>query len=287
LEPAELQVAVCEGAFDAASHLHLADQAVSLTLAVKVPASSSDEDGGGAAAARLHLRLPPGYPQQQAAQIDAVTCELLGRAGEQECAQRLQQLADEAAASGSDAGGTSLGSTHDGQECLCSLVELLQHELQAAAADTAVAAEAAAAPQPASRSKAAGSQYGAATAAPCAGSAACSAGGRTDNCQLALLRLDHMHARAAYSRTLRRWAGELGLGGRLLFCSGGSSSSNNSEDAARSGGSKRSGGGSSSGSGGSPPGAIIVILLEGPGSTVKEFLVRLRTRNVDVDSKGR
>lgn len=51
---------------------------------------------------------------------------------------------------------------------------------------------------------------------------------------------------------MRRWCGELGLGGRLLFL-----------------------------------GALILVLLEGPSTAVRQCLARWRTHNVDVDSKGR
>lgn len=70
--------------------------------------------------------------------------------------------------------------------------------------------------------------------------------------QVALLRLDHMHDRRGYSKTIRRWARDLGLGGRLLFCSG-----------------------------------RILILLEGPAEAVRQYLVLQRTQIVDVDSRGR
>eukprot|EP00887_Chlorella_sp_A99_P003615 scaffold7.g3615.t1 len=73
---------------------------------------------------------------------------------------------------------------------------------------------------------------------------------------VALLPLDHMRDRAGYSRLIRSWAGELGLSGRLLFL----------------------------GSGG---GAVVLLLLEGPAAALREYLVRHRTQNVDVDSKGR
>lgn len=96
-------------------------------------------------------------------------------------------------------------------------------------------------------------------------------------CQLALLRLDHMHDRASYSRTIKRWARELGLGGRLLFCSGGSGSNGSGESGGVTAGTRASSA--------SPP--IILIVLEGEEAGVKEYLVRQRTRVVDVDSKGR
>ncbi|KAL4441893.1 hypothetical protein ABPG77_003809 [Micractinium sp. CCAP 211/92] len=169
LEPAELLVAVAEGAFDASSTGHLAGAAIRLSIALLLPAAGGACDAGQQAL--LHLELPANYPATEAARVEALTCALLGR--------------------------------------------------------------------------------------------------------LALLRLDHMHARAAYSRTLRRWAGELGLGGRLLFCSGGGGCN----------GRGPAGSGGGGGGGGAAP--IILILLEGPASDVKEFVVRLRTRNVDVDSRGR
>ncbi|PSC73020.1 RWD domain-containing 3 [Micractinium conductrix] len=88
-------------------------------------------------------------------------------------------------------------------------------------------------------------------------------------------------AGAAYSRTLKGWARDLGLGGRLLFC-GGRRRRRRSSSSSSDGRSGSKGGSSSSAS---PP--IILILLEGPAPAVKEFVFRLRTRNVDVDSKGR
>ena len=74
--------------------------------------------------------------------------------------------------------------------------------------------------------------------------------------EVMLLRLHHMHDRSGYSKTIRRWALALGLTGRLLFC--GTSSS-----------------------------PLILILLEGPAEGLRQYLVRQRTQNVDVDSKGR
>nr|KAF6304956.1 RWD domain containing 3 [Pipistrellus kuhlii] len=68
----------------------------------------------------------------------------------------------------------------------------------------------------------------------------------------ALVRLDHMRAKASYTRTLRHWASALGLAGRLLFA-----------------------------------GRVILLLLQGPRDRVKEFLVLQRTSKVDVDSSGR
>lgn len=67
-----------------------------------------------------------------------------------------------------------------------------------------------------------------------------------------LLRVDHMHARQRYCKTILSWCNELGLKGRLLF-----------------------------------QGRFILILLEGRASDVQEYLTRHRTRPVDVDSAGR
>jgi hypothetical protein len=70
--------------------------------------------------------------------------------------------------------------------------------------------------------------------------------------QTLLLRIDHMNDRARYSRTICSWAAELGLSGRLLFLEG----------------------------------ALILLLIEGPASATREYLLRARTRPVDVDFKG-
>ena len=69
--------------------------------------------------------------------------------------------------------------------------------------------------------------------------------------QTLLLRIDHMNDRTRYSRTICGWAEELGLSGRLLFL-----------------------------------GALILLLIEGPTSATREYLLRARTRPVDVDFKG-
>lgn len=66
-----------------------------------------------------------------------------------------------------------------------------------------------------------------------------------------LLRIDHMNDRARYSRTICCWTAELGLRGRLLFLE-----------------------------------ALILLLIEGPPSATKEYLLRARTRPVDLDFKG-
>jgi len=60
-----------------------------------------------------------------------------------------------------------------------------------------------------------------------------------------------MNDRARYSRTICSWAAELGLSGRLLFLE-----------------------------------ALILLLIEGPASATREYLLRARTRPVDVDFKG-
>ncbi|KAF5842056.1 hypothetical protein DUNSADRAFT_9625 [Dunaliella salina] len=69
---------------------------------------------------------------------------------------------------------------------------------------------------------------------------------------LLLLRLDHMHSRAIYCRTVSKWASDLGLTGRIIF-----------KD------------------------RLILILLEGEEQHVKQYLVCHRTQNVDIDSRGR
>jgi hypothetical protein len=184
-------------------------------------------------AAWLQLELPPSYPDKAPAQVTAVASACIGRQGERACAQRLQQLAD----------------SYVGQESLCQVVEAFMAEIQHGSSTSSSAAAAAGASLPASvnsHETQAEAQLG-----------------------LALLRLDHMRNSTAYSRTVRRWAAELGLTGRLLFCSG-----------------SKPGGGSAGGSssGGS---TIILILLVGREEAINEYLVRQRTRVVDVDSKGR
>lgn len=69
---------------------------------------------------------------------------------------------------------------------------------------------------------------------------------------LALLRLDHMRNKGAYTRTIKAWAKELGLTGRLVF-----------------------------------QGLLILIVLEGESSDVAQYILRQRTQVVDLDSHGR
>ena len=250
VEPIELLEAVQEGVFEAASQPHLEGREVRLTLAV-APGSTDRSAAADASTAQLHLVLPPGYPERAAAGVEAVTCSALGRAGEAAALARLQAVAHEAAAAAPQGGG---------HECVYRLVEALLEEVSAAAEAAAAAA----------------AERQAAAAAPPAAAAAAQ-----QQQQLAVLRLDHMHAGAAYSRTLKGWARDLGLGGRLLFC-GGRRRRRRRSSSSSDGRSGSKGGSSSSAS---PP--IILILLEGPAPAVKEFVFRLRTRNVDVDSKGR
>ncbi|XP_046550160.1 RWD domain-containing protein 3-like [Haliotis rubra] len=66
-----------------------------------------------------------------------------------------------------------------------------------------------------------------------------------------MLRLDHMRAKSQYIKTIRRWTGELGLDGRLVFWN-----------------------------------KLILILLQGHQSSLKEYLVRHKSVNIDVDSRG-
>lgn len=233
LDPPELFAAVLQGEYDCSSCQHLAEQPTQLTLLLHPP---------GVPPARLHLRLPPAYPGSAAATVTAVTCDALGRQWEQHALQQLQAVAAEAP-----------------DECLFQLTEalaaLLQQGRQAASAQlgrqhdheptaTAQQAQPAAAQQVQQQQMQQQAQQTHSQQHPDADS------GR----QLALLKLDHMHSRGSYSRLIRRWACELGLSGRLLFC-------------------------------GSSP--IILILLLGAAGDIKEFLLRMRTRNVDVDSKGR
>ncbi|CAC5407591.1 RWD domain-containing protein 3 [Mytilus coruscus] len=67
-----------------------------------------------------------------------------------------------------------------------------------------------------------------------------------------LLLLDHMRAKSKYIKTIHKWTQELDLKGRLLFC-----------------------------------GKLILILLQGQHVNIKEYLIRHRSVNVDVDSHGR
>ncbi|XP_070194921.1 RWD domain-containing protein 3-like isoform X2 [Littorina saxatilis] len=69
--------------------------------------------------------------------------------------------------------------------------------------------------------------------------------------RMALLHLDHMRAKTQYIKLIKKWTSELFLTGRVLFCQ-----------------------------------RLILIVLQGPASAVKEYIVRQRTCNVDVDSKG-
>ena len=70
--------------------------------------------------------------------------------------------------------------------------------------------------------------------------------------RLLLCALDHMHDQAGYTRTLCTWAAELGLAGRLLFA-----------------------------------GNAILLLVVGEAEDARGLLLRLRTRTVDVDCRGR
>jgi len=68
----------------------------------------------------------------------------------------------------------------------------------------------------------------------------------------ALLHLDHMRSVQSYTKLIKKWVVELGLGGRLLFAH-----------------------------------KFILILLQGHSLDIKEYVIRNRTTNVDVDSRGR
>lgn len=218
VHPAELLVAAEEGAFDAATHSHLAAVDTRLALALR-------PDAGAACTARLHLRMPHRYPEAPL-EVEAVSSATCGRQWEADCQRRLQGLATAAA----------------GRECL--------HELLAVLLDTLQPAGGGSSEQPGGAPAAAAGQQPAALQ---------SLGEQEqEQEQVLLLRLDHMRDRPGYSRTLRRWARELGLAGRLLFCGGGRCSR-----------------------------GLILVLLEGPAGGAREFQKRLRTCNVDVDSAGR
>ncbi|XP_046374794.2 RWD domain-containing protein 3-like [Haliotis rufescens] len=66
-----------------------------------------------------------------------------------------------------------------------------------------------------------------------------------------MLHLDHMRAKSQYVKTIRRWTAELGLDGRLVFWN-----------------------------------RLILILLQGSPSSLKEYMVRHKSVNIDVDSRG-
>ncbi|XP_005111987.1 uncharacterized protein LOC101856308 [Aplysia californica] len=68
----------------------------------------------------------------------------------------------------------------------------------------------------------------------------------------ALFHLDHMRSRQNYVKLIKKWVDELALSGRLIFCH-----------------------------------RFILILMQGEAQSIKEYLVRNRTTNVDVDSRGR
>ena len=262
LEPGELLVAVREGAFDAASHAALAGRPVSLRLGLR-PASDSASDAcrEEEPAATLLLCLPPGYPASQALQVAGLASAGLGRQWGADTAGRLQQMAD-AAAAGVDGSSSGIGSSGGGgQECLYPLLEAALEAAQQALEAQRQAALQQQAQQQAQQAQQRGQER--------------EAGGRT----MALLKLDHMHDRASYSRTIRRWAAELGLGGRLAFCGGGGGGGT------KPGGSGGGGGGGGANSGGAS--GIILILLEGGAAGVQEYLLRQRTQLMDVDSRGR
>lgn len=68
----------------------------------------------------------------------------------------------------------------------------------------------------------------------------------------ALLHIDHMRARGKYIKTIQKWTDDLNLAGRLIF-----------------------------------HGSLIFLLLLGNREDIKEYIVRMKTVNIDVDSKGR
>lgn len=77
---------------------------------------------------------------------------------------------------------------------------------------------------------------------------------QTGECSLsmALLQIDHMRAKSSYVKTINSWTGELALNGFLLFYDW-----------------------------------IILLLLQGDLKDIQNFIFRLRTVNIDVDSHGR
>ncbi|XP_011678718.1 RWD domain-containing protein 3-like [Strongylocentrotus purpuratus] len=75
---------------------------------------------------------------------------------------------------------------------------------------------------------------------------------RQGGLKVSLLRLDHMRAKARYVKTITSWCAELGIVGRIFFVE-----------------------------------KLILILLEGHQDNVKDFILRLKTQKVDVDSNGK
>uniref|UniRef100_A0A8D2AQU7 RWD domain-containing protein 3 n=1 Tax=Sciurus vulgaris TaxID=55149 RepID=A0A8D2AQU7_SCIVU len=73
-----------------------------------------------------------------------------------------------------------------------------------------------------------------------------------DGLWITLLHLDHMRARTKYVKTVKKWASDLSLTGRLMFL-----------------------------------GKIILILLQGERNNIKEYLTLQKTSKVDVDSSGK
>ncbi len=234
LHPPELQAALLQGEFDSSSCSHLTGEHTQLTLLLHPPRVPP---------ARLHLRLPLGYPGSLHATplIEAVTCDALGRQWEQQALQQLQAVA-----------------AGESDECLYQLAEallaLLGQAAQAAGVQLGGAQHEHVQPAAAQHAQQWQQQEQKEQQQQAQQAQQVPLQHQEPPQQLCLLKLDHMHSRGSYSRLIRRWAAELGLGGRLLFC-------------------------------GSSP--IILILLGGAADGLKEFLLRMRTRNVDVDSKGR
>ncbi|GLC33535.1 hypothetical protein PLESTM_000082000 [Pleodorina starrii] len=130
----------------------------------------------------------------------------------------------------------------EGRPCLHELCEHAQSALDRLAAEQAGAE--------AEAGGASAGQQG--LAAACLASSSSSSSSEEDLHEVLLIRLDHMHNRALYGRTIGSWIRELRLTGRLIF-----------------------------------QGGLILILLEGDGDALREYLVRHRTESVDVDSRGR
>ncbi|XP_060583364.1 RWD domain-containing protein 3-like, partial [Ruditapes philippinarum] len=73
----------------------------------------------------------------------------------------------------------------------------------------------------------------------------------SENIWTDILHIDHMRSKNKYCKTLEKWAAELTLCGKILFCN-----------------------------------KLIIIILQGDIKNIKDFIVRLKTVSVDVDSKG-
>ena len=79
------------------------------------------------------------------------------------------------------------------------------------------------------------------------------AGNRESNLYICMIQLDHMRDKRNYVKTLERWNKDLGISGAIIFCGKGK----------------------------------IFLILIGSQNNLRDFQRRLKTSNVDVDSRGR